>query len=415
MRTPLFVLIACLLCAARAEAHDVRGELAFLDIGDRVVELQLEVPMFQLAVARAQTLEQLQAEPMARLVDDARAHVALYARDGRSFALTVRRAEFDHDGQAVRFLMRATPPAGAPARWFTFADDLVLHTVVNANVYVFLRRDLQSGALGEAPTLIGTLHYQQRDLVVDRTAGTWRASVAATFWLGVAHIRDGTDHLMFLLVLLVVAPLAGPGWRTSTTARRGLVRTARIATAFTLGHSLTLALGAIFQPALPVRVVESAIAVSILVSALHAWRPMFAGKEPVIAGAFGLVHGLAFATALAGFGYDRPSLVLALLGFNLGVEAMQLLVIALTVPSLLVLARHPAYRWLRLAAAAIAGAAALLWLYERAFDASLALSTYIDRAAHRATWLALALFALAVASVIAARLRLRSTLVEETP
>jgi len=398
----MVALLVGLGLSRRAAAHDVRGEVIFLDVGEQAVEVELSVPMFQLALARRQSIEQLTAAPREELAADVRGSVALRDRSGRPFGLEVGTVSVQQQeaGPAMVFALRFTPPRGASARWFELADELVLRTVVNGNVYVFVRRDLQNAVLGDSPTLVGTLHYQQRRLTVDRTAGDRRTSLIAAFHLGLDHIREGTDHLMFLLMLLVVAPLAHArrAWSTAATARRGLLRTAGIATAFTLGHSLTLALGAVAGLALPTRFVESAIAISILVSAIHAWRPVFAGKEPLIAGGFGLIHGLAFATALSGFGFDTPSLVLALLGFNLGVEAMQLVIIALTVPSLMMLARRRGYAVLRRGAAAIAMAASAVWLFERLSGVTTPLSAVLDRAARHGVWLAVGLAGLVVLS-----------------
>lgn len=374
--------------ASRADAHDVQGDVVFLDLGERVVEVEVEVPLAELALAHHQPISELDPE---RVAGDA-AQVTLDARDGRPFARTVRGIALDHTahGDVMTLRLRFTPPDGATARSFTLGEDIVLREVVNANAYVFVRRDLQAGAFGDSPTLAGTLHYQHRRLDIDREAGAGRA-IAAAFRLGLDHIRDGTDHLMFLLLLLVVAPLAGP--------RRALGDTARIATAFTVGHSLTLALGAFTGGLLPGRLVESAIAISILISALLAWQPRFAARAPVIAGAFGLIHGLAFASALAGFGFDRHALVLALLGFNLGVEAMQLFAIALVVPSLIVLARGPGYPYLRRAVAASGAIAALGWLAERALGIPTWIPRLVERAGRHGLAIAIVLGVAALASL----------------
>src|SRR6201999_1656522 len=100
--------------------------------------------------------------------------------------------------------------------------------------------------------------------------------------------------------LLLPAPLVALAgrWRGRATMRRSLVHILGIVTAFTLGHSLTLALSGFGLVRLPSRPVEVLIAISILVSAIHAMRPLFPGREALIAASFGLVHGLAFASAL---------------------------------------------------------------------------------------------------------------------
>ena len=102
--------------------------------------------------------------------------------------------------------------------------------------------------------------------------------------------------------------------------------------------------------------VEILIAFSIFVSAIHALRPRFAGREPVIAAAFGLVHGLAFATVLAEFGLGPWRVALCIFGFNLGIELMQLAVVASIVPWLLLLSRTPVYTPLRITGACFGAA-----------------------------------------------------------
>jgi hypothetical protein len=150
------------------------------------------------------------------------------------------------------------------------------------------------------------------------------------FHLGIRHIAEGTDHLLFLLVLLLPAPLGvvGSRWAGVTGVRRSLLRILRIVTAFTVGHSITLGLAAFGFVHVPSRPVEVLIAVSILVSAVHALRPIFPGKEAAIAAFFGLFHGLAFASTLSDLGLARWERVAGILSFNLGIETMQIAVVA---------------------------------------------------------------------------------------
>src|SRR6202000_2245276 len=97
----------------------------------------------------------------------------------------------------------------------------------------------------------------------------------------------------------LLAPRPGARrWGTYAGLRASDLNLLRVVSAFTLGHSLTLLLGATGWWHAPERLVEPLIAVSILVSAVHALRPLFPGKEPWIAAFFGLIHGLAFASTL---------------------------------------------------------------------------------------------------------------------
>ncbi len=197
-------------------------------------------------------------------------------------------------------------------------------------------------------------------------AHSWSGFHAA-FRLGVHHIAEGADHLLFLITLLLPAPLLAVAgrWSGRATVHRSLLHILGIVTAFTLGHSLTLALSAFGLVSLPSRPVEVLIAVSILVSAIHALRPLFPGREALIAAAFGVVHGLAFASALNALGVTGWYRLVSLLGFNLGIEAMQLLVVALTLPPLILLSRTTFYPAFRIAGAICASTAASVWIIQR--------------------------------------------------
>jgi hypothetical protein len=220
------------------------------------------------------------------------------------------------------------------------------------------------------------------------------SGLTAAFNLGARHIAEGTDHLLFLLALLLPAPLlAGCGrWARRATVRSSLLQILRIVTAFTLGHSLTLALAAFGVVSLPSRLVEVLIAVSILVSATHAMRPLFPGREALIAGFFGLIHGLAFATALSDLGFGQEYRLVSLLGFNLGIEAMQLAVVVAVLPSLLLLSRTSLYSLFQVGGALFAMVASLGWIAERALDVETGVSPLVEGAAQRGVCIAAGFF-----------------------
>jgi HupE / UreJ protein len=213
---------------------------------------------------------------------------------------------------------------------------------------------------------------------------------AGAFRLGVRHIAEGTDHLLFLLTLLLPAPLLACAgrWDRRASIGRSLMQILRIVTAFTVGHSLTLALSAFGLLHLPGRPVEVLIAVSILISALHAIRPLFPGREDAIAAFFGLIHGAAFASALSDLGFGQWYRLVSILGFNLGIEAMQLAVVAATLPSLLLLSRTQSYSAFRNAGAILAAVASLSWIMERALVVPNPVGPLIERSALYAPWIA---------------------------
>jgi len=240
------------------------------------------------------------------------------------------------------------------------------------------------------------LDYIQTDVAAptgwwDQVGGTGFASL---FRLGVRHIAEGTDHLLFLLALLLPAPLlvVGSRWSGVVSARQSLLRILKIVTAFTVGHSITLALAAMGVVSVPSRPIEVLIAVSILVSAFHALRPLFPGREAGIAAFFGLIHGLAFAATLSELGLGQWERVVGILAFNLGIETMQLFVVAVTLPSLLLLSRTRAYPAFRVGGALFAGVAAVGWIAERLFGLHGPVDLWVNAVAHHALWVAGALF-----------------------
>jgi HupE / UreJ protein len=226
------------------------------------------------------------------------------------------------------------------------------------------------------------------------------------FHLGMQHIREGTDHLLFLLVLLLPAPLlvAGSRWGPSAGWRPTLLRMFGIVTAFTVGHSITLTLAALGILQVPSRPIEVLIALSIFVSALHALRPIVPGKEAWVAGCFGLIHGLAFATTLGRLGLGHWQRVGGIAAFNLGIETMQTLVVAALLPSLLLMSRTHEYTFFRAGGAVLAAVASLGWIVERLFDVAIPVDTVVNALARHALWIAAALFLTSLACLRFGRL-----------
>lgn len=188
---------------------------------------------------------------------------------------------------------------------------------------------------------------------------------------GVWHIWIGYDHILFLLSLLLPAVLLREQRRWLPVARFGdaFWDVFKIVTSFTLAHSITLSLAALGVISLPSRLVESAIAASVVLAALNNLWPRVSGRRWLVAFAFGLIHGFGFASVLAELGLPRDALVLALVGFNLGVEAGQLTIVAAFLPLAYYLRGGWFYqRVVLLGGSAAVVAVALVWLLERALN-----------------------------------------------
>ena len=191
---------------------------------------------------------------------------------------------------------------------------------------------------------------------------------------GVWHIWIGFDHILFLLSLLLPAVLQWrkPAWVPVQRFAPALIDVLKIVTAFTVAHSITLSLATLGVVGLPSRAVESAIAASVVLAALNNVWPLFQRRRWMVAFAFGLIHGFGFASVLADLGLPQGALLLALVGFNLGVEAGQLAIVALFLPLAYGLRTTGLYQRLILVGGSLLIAAlAALWFAERAFNLKL--------------------------------------------
>lgn len=185
---------------------------------------------------------------------------------------------------------------------------------------------------------------------------------------GTHHILIGYDHLAFLVSLLLTAALirTGNAWTPAPSPRACITRAIGIATAFTLAHSLTLSLAALGWIVPASRIVESAIAASVVLAALNNVWPVVERRAWLIGFGFGFVHGFGFAGALAELGLSKHVRLVSLVGFNLGVELGQIVVVTIAL-SLLLAIRYRAWyarRAMPVASLAIAGCASV-WLVQR--------------------------------------------------
>lgn len=185
---------------------------------------------------------------------------------------------------------------------------------------------------------------------------------------GVWHIWLGYDHILFLIALLIPAVLRRDhgGWQPVASFHRAFLNVLKIVTAFTIAHSITLGLAAAELVQLPSRLVESAIAASVLIVALNNIFPFFSDRSWLVAFGFGLIHGFGFANVLRDLGLREGSFAVTLLGFNLGVELGQLGIVGAFLPLAYGLRTAPVYRWVLLrGASAMVVLVSARWMAER--------------------------------------------------
>ena len=177
---------------------------------------------------------------------------------------------------------------------------------------------------------------------------------------------------MLALLLPAVVVRQAHGWQAVGAFKPAFWVVLKIVTAFTLAHSITLTLATLGVISLPSRLVEATIAASVVIAALNNVVPLVRERRWVVAFVFGLIHGFGFASVLTDLGLPQDALVLALVGFNLGVEAGQLAIVAVVLPLAFVLRHTMLYRRVVLLGGSIGIAiVAGIWLAERALDLKL--------------------------------------------
>lgn len=218
-------------------------------------------------------------------------------------------------------------------------------------------------SLGESAVV---LRAGRRDVTIGEERGT--GTLIGQFLVeGALHLWLGLDHVLFLLSLILVAGEVA----ARENLRRAIRDVAIIVTGFTVGHSVTLIAAALDWVRLDTRLVESTIALSIVVVAIwNMWKPEIRKGLPWVAVAFGLVHGFGFSNVLRELVIPQTGRVIALLSFNVGIELAQLaIVVAVIWPLAWWAKKSPGSyrRWVVVAGSAAIALIASYWFVERAF------------------------------------------------
>jgi len=259
------------------------------------------------------------------------------------------------DGQpAVAVAIAYACPA--PAGELTLRDDTIFADDPDHQTIV--------AVAGPTGSRAHVLRDGQRGLVLGTTPRVGE-TVRAFLREGAIHLFGGYDHLLFLLSLVLSAGLLA----RARGLGKALRDVAMVVTAFTLGHSLSLAAATLGLVSLPSQLVETAIAGSIvLVAALNIARPEARIAKPWIAGVFGLVHGFGFSSVLAEVGLPAGQRALALAAFNVGIELAQLVFVGIVMLPLVAAASHRAYPRVVVQGGSLAIAiCGCVWLVERGF------------------------------------------------
>ncbi|MGI4803304.1 MAG: HupE/UreJ family protein [Janthinobacterium lividum] len=417
-RLVILTAIAIFIFPAKLFAHPMPNSVVLLDLKSSGVSAELQLPLNELELAFGNHVNDANSETLVKrlgpqLKTYLLKHIHPVTADKKPWTVSindmvVQPVEQSPSGPYHELTVHLwlQPPTGASTRNFILNYDVIVHQVVTHVTLVSVRQDWDNAMYSGHPVQAGVVRLDVVNnvippLLINQAEGSIWTGFKSMVGLGIQHISEGTDHLLFLLVLLLPAPLLvlskhypmrggirygeevkNPSykylpleqepdlitikrWGRFGGVKYSLVRILCVVTAFTIGHSITLLAGVMGWIHVPGQAIELLIAVSILVSALHALWPIFPHKEMYIAGSFGLIHGLAFASTLANLNLETGRMVLSILGFNIGIELMQLFVIAVTIPWLILLSRLPVYKLIRVCGAVFAGVAATAWVIER--------------------------------------------------
>lgn len=203
----------------------------------------------------------------------------------------------------------------------------------------------------DATTAILRSSAPEAVIAANAVPGSGWDTARSYFVAGVEHLLTGPDHIAFLLLLIL------PAVTVLTSARAAAAQILLAVTGFTLAHALTLtaASTALLRP--PTDLISGLVAVSIILTAIDNIRPFLPGPRAASAAFFGLIHGYGFATILTGANLSGAKFATALISFNLGIEAAQVLLVLATAFALHTLRGGQTL----LIAGSTAGAAAGVW------------------------------------------------------
>lgn len=405
----IFSLFMLFILSTIAFSHPMPSSVMLLDVKSKTIHCELQLPLkelqfavpFDVTINTTHLLKNHEGELSKYILS----HFSIQGKSGDKWdvhidKMNVLKTEQEATGKYEELIVQLviTPKKNNNLREFSIHYDAILHQVVTHRALVIIRQDWENGKIEEDNTEIGAINVDINTLKVSPfkvnllKGSNWNGFKSMVN-LGMKHISEGTDHLLFLLVLLLSAPLLSinNNWIRSGGIKYALIRILKIATAFTIGHSITLIIGAFGLIHLNAKLVEVCIALSILFTAIHAVKPIFPNKEIFVASGFGLIHGLAFATILTDLNLDANKLILSLLGFNIGIEMMQLFVIVIVMPWLLILSTYRIYKWIRIFGATFAGIVSMAWAIERYTGKSNSISTYLEDTSTYSLWFVLGL------------------------
>lgn len=374
----LVVGLTTLLWSLPASAHRGEQSYIYLDVAAEDLAGRVELPytdmeeVFGLDLSGSESSVQAELEAnLPMLLEYIQDHSDIGV-DGESWPMTFDGVELltedgdDTPGYAIFPFEVAVPSTDVP-RVLEVGFDPFFDEIDNRDAIVLVGNDWQRGVFDQEANELLVFTPETRSGTVDLGNPSQWLNFTGSIGLGVDHIQTGPDHIFFVLVLLLPSVLIfASAWQAAPSFGSALWRVLKIVSMFTLAHSITFTLAGLGIVPLPsAKFVETLIAVSIAAAAIHNLRPVFINREWLMAFAFGLFHGLGFASLVDSLDTSRATQLISLLGRNLGIEIGQAVVILLVFPALFLLRRTRYYRPIFVLGSLGLALVAMIWAVER--------------------------------------------------
>lgn len=367
------------------EAHPMPNSLIVLSVHESNIAGKIQIPLNELQSAIGMGVNDNSDRLIERLGDTLSNYLYTHIRpltfDGKPWKIQLGSMKVntsknllngEYKELEVDFVM--APPLNYDLRNFYFNYDVILHQVASHKALIHIKQDWQQGILSEDSTEV-QIGLIQWDVVSNKLLPFQIALNKGSLWLGfknmvslgIVHIKEGLDHILFVITLLLpsMIGLKGKRWILKIGLKASLINLLKIVSAFTIGHSLTLLLGTLEWLIIPIYYIEVLIALTIFVSACHSLIPIYPSKEVFVAAGFGLIHGLAFSETLKNLDLSVKQMALSILGFNIGIELMQIFILLMFFPIVYLISKTKFYSIFRVIGATVMMLMALVWVYER--------------------------------------------------
>lgn len=383
-----FCALVAYLPASSSQAHKFNQSYIYLRVYADGVHGRVEANLIDLNRAlgldfrtdRTATMEELDAqiEP-----------VRDYLLGGAAFALDGKKLTMRPDGYglyeaagwqyaSIKFVLEELT---APPPYLDVTHDLIYEVDPEHRGFAIIEHFWEKGTFNNEGMVSLTFSPSEKTQRLDLTDGSIWTGLLSLTKLGMHHIWIGIDHILFLVALLIPAVLRRDGvrWAPVEDFRSALWQVVKIVTAFTVAHSITLSLASLGIVTLPSDLVESVIALSIAIAAVDIIFPVFKTRIVWVVFGFGLFHGFGFANVLGEMGITGKNMALSLVGFNVGVEIGQLVIVCVIFPFLFMMRLSKLYtHFFVYVAAATTIFISIYWFIERAFGVDLRLGVYLQ-------------------------------------